>query len=139
MKTTCNVAFSGQESITMPNGKQHPMYLIGQVVSGLVTISSSSQVKINKITVWGGFKVHGKGETENFFSILNEDDKNQISPEKPVVLPFSMQIPDDGPLSYDGECVKIDWLIKVDIDIPWALDEHSYHYIVVVPCIDDHK
>ncbi|MBI4676430.1 MAG: hypothetical protein HY748_02485 [Elusimicrobia bacterium] len=42
-------------------------------------------------------------------------------------VPFSFEVPQEGPVSYDGKLLCIVWEVRVHVDVPWATDiEESF-------------
>jgi hypothetical protein len=46
-------------------------------------------------------------------------------------IPFT--VPEDGPISYRGTLLSVDWFVEVSLDIPWAFDPESTFPFEVVP------
>ncbi len=76
-------------------------------------------------------RVHGSGNSEEIGAgdKLVRDGPIQV----PLRLPFSFRIPVEGPVSFQGRHVKIDWEIEVRLDVPWAIDPRATVPFSVVP------
>lgn len=46
---------------------------------------------------------------------------------------FELAVPPEGPITWSGRYVKVDWRLEVSLDIPWAIDPKSKVTFRVVP------
>ena len=49
-----------------------------------------------------------------------------------VEIPFEVTIPDDVPVSFDGELIRLIWSLNVRVDLPWAFDPSQHGVFRVV-------
>ena len=50
-----------------------------------------------------------------------------------AVLPFEVKLPENAPISYDGQKVSIEWVCEVSLDVPWAIDPKAQVPFTVRP------
>ena len=131
-----------------------PFYCPGEVVTGYVIVELSKAKKINKVCL----KAHGRahvnfwrrhGETNNAYSAehvylkthLTLWDKNNARGEQELPpgrtqYPFSVTIPYDALPSVEATHGGIQYTLKAELDIPWALDKHCETRFAVGASID---
>ena len=51
-------------------------------------------------------------------------------------LPFELAVPDDGPITYHGHYININWKVVGRIDIKWAIDKTADAQLRVLPSYD---
>ncbi|RDH84022.1 MAG: hypothetical protein DIZ80_07765 [endosymbiont of Galathealinum brachiosum] len=104
--------------ITVTAEKTH--YKIGDTVTGEVKVQIDKECKCDGLTIEKYWQTHGKGnrsrgchDTETLFSGVWQPGA--------YAYPFSFKL-EEGPLSYHGHILNIDWYLKAKADIPWSLD-----------------
>lgn len=48
-------------------------------------------------------------------------------------LTFSLTVPSDGPVNYDGMMIRLRWEVNVELDIPWGRDVDAQAEVWVLP------
>ena len=48
-------------------------------------------------------------------------------------LVFSLRVPDDAPVNYDGMLIRIRWEVNIELDIPWGRDHDHQSEVWVLP------
>jgi len=46
---------------------------------------------------------------------------------------FSLRMPVDAPVTYDGMMIRLRWEVNVELDIPWGRNEHEQAELWVLP------
>jgi hypothetical protein len=95
----------------------------GERVKGSVTFEGSKAPR--KIEVICRWRIEGKGRSH--------EEVVDRSESEAMTIPFDFAIPREGPLSYDGQLLRIIWEIAADADIAMAFDEHEAVAFTVVP------
>lgn len=104
----------------------------GEPMSGTVTWTPESEKSPRKITLTFGWRTEGRGSTASEDVIICEHDPGVISARRPVEMPFEIQIPEEVPVSFNGELIRVIWSLKVRVDLPWAFDEkHEWEFRVL--------
>lgn len=80
-----------------------------------------------KLEVLCRWRVVGKGRKHEEIIDLEID----VAPQTQVTIPFTFEIPHDGPLSYDGKLFRIVWEIVGRADLPMARDQEEVKPFVV--------
>ena len=111
-----------------PDRAYHP----GETVSGEVHVSVNAKCDCRKLTVTRLWQTHGKGNR-------TEGDKEEVQlhagtwmPGSKQAYPFSFLVP-DGPLTYHGHHLNVDWYIKARADVPWAIDPKAETEFLLEP------
>jgi hypothetical protein len=103
----------------------------GQTLKGQVVWSADKGKSPRKIEVTIQWVMSGKGvKSENVVDSVVDDATESKSQ---VVVPFEVEVPSDGPLSYDGKLFRVFWEIKVEVDLPFAVDEEERDRFTVLP------
>ena len=48
-------------------------------------------------------------------------------------LVFSLRVPDDAPVNYDGMMIRVRWEVNVELDIPWGRNQDEQAEVWVLP------
>jgi len=107
-------------------------YTPGQVIRGVVTVAVDSDVKCNGLSVDLVWRTHGRGNRCSQIAtglILFE---GQWTAGQDISYPFELQ-PPDGPMSYHGHYLNVDWYVSARADIPWAIDPKAEQEILLEP------
>lgn len=105
---------------------------VGQIVKGNVHWQVDGRPP-KAIHVALRYKTEGRGTEEGDTVAEMEQDIDGDSSFTTPWLPFEFVVPSDGPVSYEGNLIRLLWAITVELDIPWARDEESFEPIWVVP------
>jgi sporulation-control protein spo0M len=57
----------------------------------------------------------------------------RMAPGKKEELTMPFTIPREGPVTYGGTLLTVEWFVKVSLDIPWAIDPAATFGFEVVP------
>jgi hypothetical protein len=57
----------------------------------------------------------------------------------PLKLPFRAALPRNGPCSFEGRHVKINWSVRVSADVAWAIDPKAVEQFEVIPASAAHQ
>lgn len=95
-------------------------YLLGDTVKGQVTVEVNKECKCDGLVLKKYWRTHGKGnrssggrEALNLFQGVWQPGIYTYS--------FSFEL-NDGPFSYHGHYINVDWYLSAQADIPWAID-----------------
>ncbi len=80
---------------------------VGEMLEGEIVWSSEKQKKIEKVNLSVGWRTEGRGDIE----------KGKVQELDIFNVPafFKVQIPIKGPVSYDGQLIRIIWEVSLDI------------------------
>lgn len=99
-----------------------PEFECGETLVGVVRFLEPGHETLAKATAVRlrvRAQVHGSGGSESHGPEL------VTLHQGPVTMPelaFSVPLPANGPISWQGRHVKIDWGVLVELDVPWAVD-----------------
>jgi hypothetical protein len=98
----------------------------GQILRGDCYWQTNSDKEFQPATLKIGWRTEGRGNV----------DKDQFSQKiklaSLVSVPFEYEIPLNGPLSYDGQLIRIIWEVVVEIDQFWFGHERAEQVFRVV-------
>lgn len=90
----------------------------GESLSGTVIWQSDRNEIPKSATISIGWSTEGRGtrdrKTVNKLSL----DPNQFAAAQGDAIPFSLDIPDAGPITYNGNLIRVIWELKILIDMP---------------------
>lgn len=128
-KFSCRYAF--ERAGEAVNGV--PVLRVGETIAGKVTVTAPDEIKLNALTVALVWMAHGKGNTDSIELGKVDTGIKLLEAGRSKELTFSFTVPENGPVSYEGEYVKISWSIRVYLDIPWAIDDQDDFPLLVRP------
>lgn len=100
----------------------------GEGLKGTVTWRAESKAA-RKIEIVCRWRVEGKGRTREEVVARVE----HADPPPEATIPFELEIPIWGPLTYDGKLLRITWEVEASADLPMARDERERLAFTVVP------
>jgi hypothetical protein len=95
-------------------------YEIGETVGGVVQVKVNESCSCKKLTLTRRWKTHGRGNRKSGEKAVMELFSGTLTPGQHQ-YPFEFPAP-VGPLSYHGHYLNVDWYLKAQVDIPWAID-----------------
>jgi hypothetical protein len=96
----------------------------GEHLKGSVTWSAEGGKTPRKMEVVCRWRIEGRGRSRE--EIVDSAESSG------TVIPFDFEIPKEGPLSYDGQLLRIIWEIVASADIPMARDQTEVVVFTVV-------
>lgn len=106
---------------------------VGERVQGQVIWTPERAKQPRGIKIMLGWRTEGRGSTDRRVVSEVTMPVGQMSVGLPVQLPFDLMLPPEGPVSYNGNLLRIIWEVRVEIDEPWAINEKAAAPFVVVP------
>lgn len=112
--------------------REDPTIVVGQPIRGAVTVDCSDKGgRCDGLTVRAQWRTHGRGNVrtgegptvELFRGEWRQGDQASYEFELPGV---------DGPLTYHGTELNVDWEVVATADIPWAIDPKAAAELILV-------
>ena len=119
--------------ITIDFDRDDATYRGGETVSGTARVTVNKDLKSKGITLSHFWKTHGRGNTntgEVHEEILASD--AQLVAGETFTFPFSFEA-DVEPITYRGTLINIDHFVKIQVDVPWALDPKLEAEYILLP------
>jgi len=99
---------------------QKTHYKLGDTVKGQVSVEVDKECKCDALVLKKLWSTHGKG---NRSSGGSEELKLFQGVWQPGTYTYAFSfVLDEGPYSYHGHYINIDWYLNARADIPWAID-----------------
>ncbi|MGQ9630743.1 MAG: hypothetical protein ACUVXI_10590 [bacterium] len=105
----------------------------GGRIRGSVLIRPERDIKCKKVTLVGGYTVRGAGTHEGANFVEKEIHRGAIRGGEEVRSSFDWDISEDGPISYQGHYIKIEWFVEAKVDAPLWRDPGSRKVFLVRP------
>jgi len=119
--------------ITIDFDRDNATYRGGETVSGTARVTVNKDLTSKGITLSHFWKTHGRGNTntgEVHEEILASD--AQLVAGETFTFPFSFEA-DVEPITYRGTLINIDHFVKIQVDVPWALDPKLEAEYILLP------
>jgi hypothetical protein len=119
--------------ITIDFDRSDRIYLGGETVSGTVHILVNKDITSNGIKLTRFWRTHGRGNTDKG-EVRQEmlAAESELRAGQTLDFPFSFQA-ECQPLTYHGHYVNIDHYVRVDVDVPWAIDPNAEEEFILCP------
>lgn len=108
-------------------------FAAGEKVTGAVKVRVEAGCECGGLTLGRFWQTHGKGNRAT--GTAPEPItlyKGPWTPGEGYSYKFSFDAP-DGPVSYHGHYLNVDWFLEARADIPWAIDPKAREEFLVVP------
>ena len=86
----------------------------GEVISGRVRWIADGALAVRKIVVAAEWETYGFGNRAS--GVGRGTTQNVAKNARDATIPFRFLIPHEGPVTFEGELVKIRWKIRVRVD-----------------------
>jgi hypothetical protein len=93
----------------------------GDTLEGEVVVYRSPDKKKGTLRLERFWKTHGRGNTASGGHSELVLKTAQVGTADQEIYPFTMKVP-NGPFTYHGELLNVDWYLKARLDVPWAID-----------------
>jgi len=114
--------------------KKNAAYVGGQL-TGKVRLKSQEDINCRGLTVELGWHTDGKGDKDRQAVVKETKDLMEIFAGQEIEMPFSLAVPEQGPISYKGKLLSITWTLRAVIDIPGRPDISAEEEITVLPAV----
>lgn len=110
---------------------------VGGKLCGRASVYAPDAVKCKAITASLSWKTHGRGNTDEHSAKSITLHEGDLYHGQTLTLDFELELPAEGPITYDGHYVNVRWNVVLRVDIPWATDVFERAEITVLPDYDD--
>ena len=107
--------------VVLDHPEPYPVYGPGERIRGHVVLEVSRQTNVRKTQISLGWHTTGRGDTAQG-SIRQLDLPGQTYEPGRHRIPFEFRMPSQGPPSYEGQLIHVQWHVKASVDLPWAKD-----------------
>ena len=102
----------------------------GGTVEGHIVVDAPDMVETKGITLEIAWRTHGRGDRDSEKIHQAIVYKGALSGAQRI--PFSVKLP-NGPLTYHGHYVNVDWSVTAKIDLSWARDPEHVEVFTMTP------
>ncbi|MEZ0297586.1 MAG: hypothetical protein ACAI35_14145 [Candidatus Methylacidiphilales bacterium] len=111
--------------------QQKRVYFPGETISGILHVEPASNVTCRKLTINMNWRTGGRGNTDEgakpqTITLYTGDFKAGLVEQ----FPFVFTVP-NGPLTYHGNLLYVNWYLKAQADIAWAIDPTAQAEFVI--------
>lgn len=106
-------------------------YKPGEKLSGFVGVTVNAGCTCNALTLACQWRTHGSGNDKSGPAQVQTLYTGSWTAGEQHVHPFEITVP-NGPLTYHGHHLNVDWYLDARADIPWALDPKAKTEFVLV-------
>lgn len=106
---------------------------IGDNLEGEVILSVMENVNCRGVWIEIGYHDRGSGTPNENRLIQTMIFEGELRRNQNYSHHILFQIPERGPTSYQGKLVKIEWFVRIRIDIPYWFDKRKEFYFNVLP------
>jgi len=113
---------------------QSPAMCAGETRNLYLWVQTGEPIACRGVWAWVGCRIHGSG-TDEEIPLMAERliHEGAVQPGTPVGCPIQVTIPAQGPVSFAGRYVKLEWVARVRFDIPLWFDKRMWVPIIVTP------
>lgn len=114
-------------------GAADTVFRLGDTISGSVEVGVDRDVDRQKLVAKLLWKTHGRGNSDEAAFDELELYTGPWSSGEHHTYPFQLTLPEEGPYTYRGEYLNVDWYVEARSDIPWARDPRTSQDFLVRP------
>ena len=114
--------------------KGESIFEVRDTVSGTAVITANQDTVCNKVVIQMRWQTHGRGNRAagKWMKESIQVSHNTLNASQTERIPFSFQLP-EGPLTYRGNYLNVDWYIKALVDARGPFDPNYEEEIIVLP------
>ncbi|QGJ69163.1 Hypothetical protein PBC10988_8300 [Planctomycetales bacterium 10988] len=117
------IEFQIENDTTEPLGKIH----------GRVTWTPEKEVTPKALIVSLMWRTEGRGSEAKDTVAEVRQTPGPVFAGDPFEMEFEFEIPEEGPVTYNGKLIRVIWEVHFRADIPWAWDVTDATLITVEP------
>ena len=110
-----------QCDVTMVLDEPDRVFHAGDPITGTVTVDVNVDCRCDGLTVERLWRTHGKGNRREGGKAKWELYKGEWKAGDTHTFPFNIPAP-NGPPTYRGHLLNVDWYVQARADLPWATD-----------------
>jgi hypothetical protein len=111
-------------------------YPLGEAVTGEVHWLPGKSTRYKSVKMKLRWHTEGRGDKDGATVDEHSTPGGETQGSAPLIGPFSLDLPKDGPMSYNGTLIRIIWTLHAEADEPWTLgDEKTEAVIEVGPAL----
>lgn len=118
--------------LTIVLDRKDRRYPGGDKITGRVRVTVNDVCTCNALTISLGWRTHGRGNEAAGPLAEEMLFQGEWLPAKTAEYKFEFTAP-DGPATYHGNLLNVDWYLKARADIPMAIDPKAEEEILLVP------
>ena len=122
--------FSGHCELWIELERGERVYGAGDPVRGAVVVEVSKDCRCDGLHVELGWYTHGKGNSVEQTCAQTRVFSGEWRADEQARFPFEFRLP-NGPFTYHGHLLNLDWYVWASADIPWAIDPKIEEDILV--------
>jgi hypothetical protein len=100
------------------------VYAPGDAVSGTVEVRADQDCRCTALTISRLWKTHGRGSINEGGAEKQVAFSGTWSAGRSYTYPFTFAVP-EGPTTYHGREVNVDWYVQAVADVPWDFDPRA--------------
>lgn len=104
----------------------------GEAIDATLVMRADRDVRADAVSVVLGWRTHGKGNRDSDSAETVELGPVELTAGTEHRTPIRLSAP-NGPVSYRGTLVNVDWYLTARADVPWALDPKTATELVLLP------
>jgi hypothetical protein len=112
--------------------KADPTYRFGELITGRVLLEAENKLDLHGIKLEYGWRTHGKGNVDK--GDIEKLDLNQgeihLAAGEQEEIPFEFIAP-NGPVSYHGKNLNVDWYITAHLIFPWRDSRQEQDFLLI--------
>lgn len=105
---------------------------LGETVGGRVVWDPSEKAP-DGVKVELAFATEGRGSVDRGVVAGAEREFHGDPTMVPPWFEFELTVPDDAPVSYDGNLIRVVWRVEARLDVAWARDPKTHVEVRVLP------
>ncbi len=125
------VSVRASDGLTLPFG---PVIPAGETRELQVTLATSEDIQCRGVLCWIGCRAHGRGTAEEI--VVFREQMIHTGPllaKQAVMVPIAITPPPVGPTTYQGQHVKLEWMLRLRVDMPLWVDRRLPIPFIVTP------
>jgi len=125
------VSVRAADGITLPFG---PVIPAGETRELQVTLATSEDIQCRGVLCWIGCRAHGRGTAEEIVVFREQMiHGGPLLANQAVMVPISITPPPVGPTTFQGQHVKLEWMVRLRVDMPMWVDRRLLLPFIVTP------
>jgi sporulation-control protein spo0M len=116
--------------------KSDETYSAKEEVRGRVKVTVNQDVRADDVEVSLRWETSGKGNRARETGVSTSLGSFEWRAGQTQELPFKLRLP-QGPPSYSGTYINLDWKVLAQVDIPWAIDPKAECEFIMKPTRPD--
>ncbi len=108
-------------------------FAVGGSIGGRLIVDVLNGQRARELRVELRWRTEGRGDRNEEKVAAQTVLSGDLPAMQSAAMPFTLDVPDAGPITYEGHLIRIRWFVRGVVDVPWGKDIFDEVPVTVLP------